>query len=137
MEDTNYYLSKNNTNQVFSFDELYKSHINSMNRIMNNFNKNIVFNDISQNFIKEDFIEENGKYVFRMNLSKEMRDTVKLTEKNGIININAQLYVERTDTSKKNSVYKSTSLKSIQKSIKLPIDSDRQKILVTVDKKYN
>lgn len=98
-----------------SFDDMmnkiFKDDLDLMTNFdtMTPFNMNVTFGDMNG------FVEKDGKYLYEVDIPKEMINYVKISEKNRMIRISA-----KKETIKEGDNSKSTSLQSFHRSVQIP-----------------
>ena len=74
------------------------------------------------------FVEEGNNYSLKLDVPASALDAIKISEKNGFINVSAKIETI-IDDSKENYVSKSRSLRSFRNSFKLPENADRNSVV--------
>jgi len=123
-----------NRYRLSSLDRIIDNHRRFMKDLIKEFgfmdmSRSLDFRNSDANDSIEDrfgFMENNGKYIYRITIPRDMLENTKIKEKNGIINISAKKQVINEDESK---MSKSISSNSITQNISLPRDAIKNTLM--------
>src|SRR5437660_316073 len=83
---------------------------------------NLMERALLNNFNNESFVEKNGQYVLEIDIPDNMANAIKITRTNKTVNIKGKIETV-VDKSKDNYINKYTSVKSINKTFPIPLES--------------